>query len=194
MHLSKREIPNILTLFRGILAVGAVVVFYIDIQYLYQVLLAIFLLACVSDYLDGVLARRWHAQSDFGKVFDPLFDKVIVFVFFFILFPTDTIPHLAILLTVIRDLVVDGLRSAYAARGVVIPAIWSAKLKTTLAFLAIISALLALTFGSTLLHITTAVLSWAMLIAALGSAAHYARIFWEAEKNLSKPKIASSHQ
>lgn len=194
MHFTKEHLPNVLTLFRGVIALAAAFLAITDIPHLYAILFVLFILACVSDYLDGVLARHWHVQSDFGKVFDPLFDKVIVFVFFFILFPTETIPHLAILLTVIRDLVVDALRSSYATRGVVIPAIWSAKLKTTLAFLAIISALLELTLTYDPLHTATLILSWAMLFAALLSGARYARIFWDAEKNFSTRNNASSNK
>lgn len=190
---SMNRIPNIITMMRGGLAVLAIALVTLDIPHLYQALLTVFILGAATDYADGVIARSYNLVSDFGKVFDPLFDKVLVFVFLVILYPTGTIPEVVVLLIIVRDLVVDALRSSYAEKGVVIPAIWSAKAKTALAFAAIVSALVELSFDtSVIVGTVTDGLSYAALLLAYTSAALYGVIFLTNEKKLKNQPTDSS--
>lgn len=70
----KRHIPNLITAFRLLLVpVFAAVFFTCDVR----IAFAVFLLASASDLLDGYLARRWNVVSEFGKLFDPLADKLM---------------------------------------------------------------------------------------------------------------------
>lgn len=193
MPLANLTIPDMLTCVRGLLAVVASFVVLIAPPGLFEILLMLFLVAACTDYADGFLARAWNQTSDFGKVFDPLFDKVIVFVYLIILYETGTIPTIVILLMITRDLIIDALRSHYAQRGVVIPAIWSAKAKTSIVFLAIISALLELTVLPYLyIHLATLVFSYSALFFALQSAWLYGSIFLSTEKKLANQPSMSS--
>lgn len=72
------NLPNLLTLFRIGLVPVLVIVYFIEIPYREPVLAGIFLLAAMTDWLDGFLARRLGAVSDLGSFLDPVADKLIV--------------------------------------------------------------------------------------------------------------------
>lgn len=180
------NIPNILTSLRGFSALGVILLLWASPENFYTYLLFIFILAALTDLADGAIARYMNKVSDFGKVFDPLFDKVLVFVFLIILYPTGTISPVIILLLIFRDLVIDALRSFLSTRGTVIQAIFTAKAKTTVTFIMITSALLEL---STLVppetfHQITPILSYVALAFSYISAAQYSSIFLSAYKKL----------
>lgn len=175
-------LPNALTILRIVLTLVAVLLVPFAPVHLYTYLFGIFVVAAVSDYLDGFLARKYDVVSDFGKLFDPLSDKILTFVFLIILYETNLIPQVIILLLIVRDLVVDGVRAALAHK-VVIPAIMTAKIKTTLIFLLILSALGELAFYSTIeLRYVTLGLSILALVFSYTSAVQYARIFYRENK------------
>lgn len=96
--------------------------------------LVIFLLAAISDILDGEIARRWNLQTDFGRIVDPFADKVIVCGVFIELVPLEGSQVSAWMVVVIlsRELLVDGLRGFAESRGVAFGANMSGKLKMVL--------------------------------------------------------------
>ncbi len=172
------QIPNILTILRIALTIVAIALVPFAPTNLYAYLLALFIVAALTDFFDGYLARRFHTESDFGKIFDPLSDKVLTFVFLILLYPAGVIAPVIILLLIVRDLVIDGVRASLAS-SVVIPAIFTAKVKTTLIFLTVISALLELALGTNeLLRAMTMLLSLTALACAYISAGQYAQIFY----------------
>ncbi|MGE0713430.1 MAG: CDP-diacylglycerol--glycerol-3-phosphate 3-phosphatidyltransferase [Planctomycetota bacterium] len=93
-----------------------------------------FLVAAISDFLDGYVARRWNLQTDFGRIFDPFADKVIVCGSFVLLLPLRGSPVAPWMVVVIlaRELLVDGLRGFAESRGVAFPSQWAGKVKMTL--------------------------------------------------------------
>jgi CDP-diacylglycerol--glycerol-3-phosphate 3-phosphatidyltransferase len=125
-----------------------------------SVILALFIIASISDFLDGYLARKWHVVSNFGKTADPLLDKVLVFSLLVLIFQYNVVPQLFIMILILRDLTIDSVRSAIVAKGGTMPAIFSAKLKTTFQMLMIIFVLLYLIYP----------LQW-ILYAAVGTGA-----------------------
>ncbi|MYJ52228.1 MAG: CDP-diacylglycerol--glycerol-3-phosphate 3-phosphatidyltransferase, partial [Gammaproteobacteria bacterium] len=70
------NLPNLLTLFRIVLIPVLVLVYFLEIPYREPVLAGIFLLAAVTDWLDGYLARKLEAVSDLGSFLDPVADKL----------------------------------------------------------------------------------------------------------------------
>jgi CDP-diacylglycerol--glycerol-3-phosphate 3-phosphatidyltransferase len=96
-----------------------------------QVAFVIFVVAAISDILDGQIARRWGLQTDFGRIVDPFADKVIVCGAFVQLVPLRgaQVASWMVVLILARELLVDGLRGFAEAKGVKFPAIWSGKLK-----------------------------------------------------------------
>ncbi|MCX7869526.1 MAG: CDP-alcohol phosphatidyltransferase family protein, partial [Terrimicrobiaceae bacterium] len=81
------NLPNRLTLFRLLLAVVFVASFSAPFPYAATVALGVFLLASLTDWLDGWIARRWNLITDFGRLMDPLADKVLTASAFVCLIP-----------------------------------------------------------------------------------------------------------
>jgi CDP-diacylglycerol---glycerol-3-phosphate 3-phosphatidyltransferase len=97
---------------------------------LLDVSIALFILAAASDFLDGYLARKWRMLSTFGRIADPFVDKVFIcgsFVFLIAISPLVQ-PWLVVII-VVREFMVSGLRSFLESRGVAFGADWGGKLK-----------------------------------------------------------------
>lgn len=102
----------------------------------------IFSVACVTDWLDGYLARRLDLVTVMGKFLDPLADKLIVMAALIMMIPLGRVPAWAVFLLIAREVVVTGLRSVASSEGVVIAASNLGKYKTIFQMVAIIGLLL----------------------------------------------------
>lgn len=91
--------------------------------------LGLFVAAGISDWLDGYLARRWHQISPFGKLMDPIADKMLVLGLLFVFSRLRVLPLWIPLVHLFRELLVSGVRSVFAARGRVVGANWMGKTK-----------------------------------------------------------------
>ncbi len=147
----KKHIPNSLTIFR---------MFLVPIFFWLAILIhtenslrwatVIFIIAAITDYFDGMLARRYNAITDFGKVMDPLADKLLVLIALFAITiqPLELITVYAFYIILIRELLVSLMRNYYIRRKIYIPAnIWG-KIKTVFQLTGIIAALLYYSFLS----------------------------------------------
>ena len=135
------NLPNILTYGR-ILAVPALVacLYYIEGDRARWLALAIFVVAGVTDFFDGYLARLWSQQSSLGRMLDPIADKLLVAATLLALAADGTIAgvHLmAALIILCREILVSGLREFLAELRVSVPVSQLAKWKTTLQLAAI---------------------------------------------------------
>lgn len=92
--------------------------------------LAVFLLASLTDYVDGQIARKWNQVSDFGKFLDPLADKLLVIAAMTMFCQWGVFPAWALMLVLTREFAVTGLRLVAVSKGKVIAAGWSGKVKT----------------------------------------------------------------
>lgn len=150
----KMNIPNRLTLIR-IALVPVVVGVYLGIDEnvciidsmsqlaLRDVLaFAIFAIASITDYFDGMLARKYNWITSFGKFADPISDKLLVNTLLILMVYEHNASVIAVLLMIARDLVVDGLRMSAATSGEVVSAGIFGKLKTVLQMFALIFLLL----------------------------------------------------
>ena len=148
----KKYIPNILTIFRIILVPIFVFIIMSDIRYSYFIALVIFLIASITDALDGKLARKYGAISKFGLFMDPLADKALVLgafiVFLFIPSLKDIIYPWMVVLIFSRDALVTILRLFMNRRDIVMITSKVAKLKTTFQLTSIILLLLLLSINS----------------------------------------------
>ncbi|MBQ7891804.1 MAG: CDP-diacylglycerol--glycerol-3-phosphate 3-phosphatidyltransferase [Erysipelotrichaceae bacterium] len=115
---------------------------FVTISVLNLVLLSLFLVASISDFLDGFIARKFNQITTLGKFIDPIADKALTTTMF-ILFAIDgIIPPLVVLIMVWRDILVDGIRMMCAERGVVVAAGLLGKAKTVAQMVAIVFVLL----------------------------------------------------
>jgi len=101
----------------------------------------VFSLAAITDFLDGYIARRTGQVSEFGKLVDPIADKIIVAAAFIMLVSLGRAPAWIVALIISREFAVSGLRAFAGTRNIVIEARFMGKTKTTLQILSIICLL-----------------------------------------------------
>lgn len=121
---------NKITIFRVILVPVLLVLMNWDFPGHMYWSLAVFILASVSDFADGYIARHYNQVSDFGKFMDPLADKLLVISAMLMFVSWGTMPAWALLIVVAREFAVTGLRLVAVDNGRVIAAAWSGKIKT----------------------------------------------------------------
>lgn len=92
--------------------------------------LAVFIIASLSDYVDGQIARKYHQVTDFGKFLDPLADKLLVIAVMTVFCQWNLMPAWALMIVLTREFAVTGLRLVAVGKGTVIAAGWSGKVKT----------------------------------------------------------------
>ena len=92
--------------------------------------LLVFLIASLTDYLDGVIARRWNLITDFGKLMDPLADKILTASAFICLIPYKALPAWVVIIIISREFLITGLRLLASSKGVILPAEKLGKHKT----------------------------------------------------------------
>ncbi|MEP0232621.1 CDP-diacylglycerol--glycerol-3-phosphate 3-phosphatidyltransferase [Roseibium sp.] len=163
------SLPNILTYGR-IAAVPAVAAcFYFEGSTPRWIALGIFIVAAITDFFDGYLARAWQQQSALGRMLDPIADKLLVSVSLMALVYVGTIGEwslIAALIILCREILVSGLREFLAELQVSVPVTQLAKWKTTVQMIAI-ALLLVGPAGETLLPGTVLAGLVALWLAAL---------------------------
>lgn len=108
--------------------------------------LLLFVLACITDYYDGMLARKYGLITPFGELSDPLADKILISAAFiaFLKIPAFDIPAWAVVAIIAREFTVTGIRLIAASQGTIIPAITAGKQKTVIQMVCVITLLLFL--------------------------------------------------
>ena len=92
--------------------------------------LAIFIIASLTDFLDGYIARHYNQTTDFGKFLDPLADKLLTIAAMTVFCEWGKFPAWAVMIVLAREFAVSGLRMVASQKGTVIAAGWSGKVKT----------------------------------------------------------------
>ena len=133
------SLPNRLTMLRIVLAAAVFGALMADEPAWHAAALVMFVAAIITDWLDGWLARRMKAVSPFGKVADPIADKILVLGTLIALIRTKEleIPLWAVFLIVMRELVIGGVRVIAGAQGKVLAADKWGKIKTAIQLVAI---------------------------------------------------------
>lgn len=136
-----RHIPNLLTLLRLLSAPAVALIMTMTADPFWSlVALIIYIFASATDWLDGYLARRWQSVSNFGRMLDPIADKLMVIVMLLALMGTSfgTIwLALPALMIVTREIMVSGLREFMAKQDFIVHVTLAAKLKTTIQLIAL---------------------------------------------------------
>ena len=133
---------NKLTLLRVVMIPAFLLVLYLDVPGASYWALAIFVAASLTDTLDGYIARHYNQVTDFGKFMDPLADKCLVVAAMLWFVEIGQMPAWAVLIVVIREFAVSGLRMVAADKGRVIAAGWSGKVKTASTMVCIVLMLI----------------------------------------------------
>jgi len=154
---------NIITLVRIVLIPVFMVLAYHQGEGVSMVALAIFVLASLTDGLDGYIARKYKQVTNFGKFIDPLADKLLVMSALLIFVEQGVIPAWAVAVVLAREFTVTSLRMVAAADGLVIQAVMSGKVKMFAQIICIVILLLrpeplALLGPVTLQHLCIAIM------------------------------------
>lgn len=132
------NIANRLTVARVILIPVFLVLLYLNFPGSRYVALAVFVVASLTDFLDGYLARSMNIVTTFGKFLDPLADKMLVFAALLWFVAEGKFPVWAMAVVAAREFAVTGLRLIAVGAGKVIAAAWSGKIKTICTMVCII--------------------------------------------------------
>ncbi len=138
------NLPNKLTLMRMILVIPFVLlligghmewpwfaaIFGGIMEYVEYIALGIFIVASLTDLLDGYIARKCHLETNFGKFMDPLADKLLVCSALIALVQLDRIPSWIVIIIISRDFIINGLRLIASDNNIVIAASQWGKFKT----------------------------------------------------------------
>lgn len=124
------NLPNKLTLLRLGLTALFVAVLSLQVPYQFTVAVFIFLVASATDYLDGFLARKYNLITDFGKLMDPLADKILIASAFICLIHGNDLPQWVVIIIISREFLITGLRLLASSKGQILPAEKLGKHKT----------------------------------------------------------------
>jgi len=127
------NLPNKLTMMRVILVPFFIWTYLAESYY---ISLVIFIVASVTDMLDGRIARKYDMITNFGKIMDPLADKVLVYSAFCLMIP-EYVPGWMLIVILAREFTISGMRTVAASEGIVIAAGMSGKIKTVLQMIAV---------------------------------------------------------
>ena len=136
------NLPNRLTILRLILTLPFVAALSLQFPGAKLLALCLFIVSSVTDYADGYIARKYKLITDFGKLMDPLVDKIMTMSAFICLVALGSIPAWAVIVIVSREFLITGLRLMAAVRGKVLAAERLGKLKTVLQIVTILFCLI----------------------------------------------------
>ena len=164
------NLPNRLTLLRVIM-VPFFIVFYIKGYFLISFVL--FVLASLTDLLDGHIARKRNLISNFGKIMDPLADKILVYSAFCLMVGNGLVPAWMLIVILVREFAVSGMRTVAASEGIVVAADLSGKIKTVLQMIAVPMLILTGVIISDVWFTLSMAMLWASLIMTVYSGIQY---------------------
>lgn len=164
------NLPNKLTIFRVILIPFFVLLMLVDITpYDKWIALAIFIVASLTDLLDGKIARKYNLVTNFGKFMDPLADKLLVCSALICLVSLGRIPAWIVIVIIAREFIISGFRLIASDNGVVIAASYWGKFKTT--FQMVMICLMIADIAA--ISILTTVIMWVALVLTVVSLVDY---------------------
>lgn len=127
------NVPNRLTIFRVVMIpLFVVAMLWQSLPYSDYIAAALFIGACITDFLDGFLARKYNQVTTFGKFMDPLADKLLVCAALvcFLAEENPEMPAWAVIIIISREFIISGFRLVAAEKGVTIAASYWGKVKT----------------------------------------------------------------
>ena len=169
------NLPNKITLFRVLLVPVFVIIMLLPegvMSYRNIIACVIFCVACISDFFDGYLARKWQLVTNFGKFMDPLADKLLVCSALILFVELGRIPAWAVIIIIGREFIVSGIRLIAADNGSVIAANMLGKIKTNAQMF--MSIFMILNLNNNVFIIITQILMYTSVILTIISLIQYA--------------------
>ncbi len=167
------NLPTILTVMRIVLVVPVMICIFMDNLPAQIVTLVCFIIASVTDFIDGRLARRRKEVTNLGKFLDPLADKMLVNLTFLALVVLGAVPVWMFAVILVRDFMVDGLRMMAATKRVTIAASKFGKLKTLVQMITISLILINVIANNSVLTIINIILLYIVVMLTVLSGIDY---------------------
>jgi len=181
------NLPNILTYLRMAIIPVIIVVLLAPVSTRsFNIAFLLFVLATITDYLDGILARSWNLVTSVGKLLDPLADKLLTSAVLIMLIPVERVPAWLVFLIIGRELTITGLRSIAASQGLIIKASRMGKNKMISQTIAIALLLLTIPHVQGFLHGLGLFFLWVSVILSFWSAMEYFVNFYREAKRHSQ--------
>ena len=166
------NLPNKLTVLRVIMIpffVVSLLAFHGEVRLLRNLAAAIFMVASLTDMLDGKIARKYNLVTNFGKFMDPLADKLLVCSALICLIELGQLPSWMVIIIVSREFIISGFRLIAAEQGIVIAASYWGKFKTTFQMIGVV----LLIFNIPALSTLTTIIVWIALALTVISLVDY---------------------
>lgn len=140
---------------------------------------AIFIIASLTDTLDGFIARKYNLVSNFGKFMDPLADKLLVStaLICFVSIPDNPMPVWGVIVIISREFIISGFRLVAANEGIVLAASWWGKVKTTVQM--VMSVLLIVNFSGEVIDVVENIFIYAAIVLTVISLIDYLVKNWK---------------
>lgn len=185
--IAKKEIlnlPNTITLMR----IGVVPFLFILLaspgQFWSLILAILFAAASITDLVDGYIARKYELVTTMGKFLDPIADKLIVNTAMILMIPIGRIPAWIVAITIMRDLIVDGVRSISSSEGLYIQASRLGKQKTLAQIFAVTALLIHYPiFGINAHFVGTIILYIAFLLTIYSGSNYFIKFYFHSGRN-----------
>lgn len=183
------NLPNRLTMLRILMIPFFVATFYIPWAYAFWLSAILFVAAFVTDLVDGQIARKKNMVTDFGKLMDPIADKILTMAAMVMLSWTGQLSPLVSIIVLTREFIVSGVRLVAAGGGTVVAAGWLGKAKTMMQFIMLLYIMLGPVFryfmGASVFSAVKGVLIALVLILTLWSGWDYV---WAQRKSIDPRK------
>ena len=167
------NLPNKLTILRIILVPVFVACFFLPVKGAMYIAAAVFVIAYFTDMLDGYIARKYNLITDFGKLMDPMADKLLTAAAMIMLTAYGLCSPISTFLTIARELIISAFRLVSATQGVVIAAGKIGKLKTLTQFIGIVLILLGNPLFNRIGVPFDQIVIWISVVLAVWSCADY---------------------
>ena len=164
------NLPNKLTIARVVVVPIFILLFLFNFH---LIAFVVFILAALTDLIDGQIARKYNLVSNFGKIMDPLADKILVYSAFCLMVENGLIPGWMLIVILTREFIVAGMRTVAASEGLVVAAGMSGKIKTVLQMVAVPMLLLIPVISWQFWVTASMIVLWASLFMTVYSGIEY---------------------
>jgi len=176
------NLPNCITLLRLAVIPVLFLLLLSPGRILSMIIAVLFIIASITDLIDGYVARKYNIVTTMGKFLDPVADKLIVSTAMIMMIPIGRIPAWIVAVIIMRDLFVDGLRSVASAEGLVIDASRLGKQKTLCQIVAVSALLIHYdTVCGLNAHAVGMIILYLALVLTVWSGADYFKKFYDAK-------------
>ena len=184
--ISKNEtfnLPNTITLLRISVVPFLFILLSNPGKFWSLVIAVLFVIASITDFFDGYFARKYQMVTTIGKFLDPIADKIIVNTAMILLIPINRIPAWIVAITIIRDLIVDVIRSIASSEGIYIQASILGKQKTVSQVIAVTALMIHYSIFGVNAHLVGMVILYVALFLTIYSGIDYfIRLYQSVEK------------